>query len=215
MGAVDGDGIDEDLTRAVSVAMISAARAGEQLSRMNQTAAREREARAAGDMVEAQRQLEAHTESARAYFEVVTRPEYLTAATGEQIQEIHQQAQAWRQRLPEAQRALNAAPTARTSAAGDLEWATVLATEADENDRRAASQPRHPLSNTIGEPDPLASESTRAQGATVEGADAASTAQVAQARPAREAPGARITSRRPRGPRPLAATRDRQFGVDC
>ena len=94
MTAVDGDGIDEDLTRAVSVAMLAAARAGEQLSRMTQAAAREREARAAGDTAQAQRQLATHTESATAYFEVVTRPEYLNVATDEQIREVARQAQA-------------------------------------------------------------------------------------------------------------------------
>lgn len=109
MGAVEGDGIDQELTRAVSAAMIAAARAGEQIARMHQTAARKRQARAAGDTVEAQRQLNAHTESARAYFEIVTRPEYLSAATDAQIQEVARQAYAWRERLPEAQRAEQAA----------------------------------------------------------------------------------------------------------
>ncbi len=89
MTAVDGDGIDEDLTRAVSVAMLAAARAGEQVARMTQAAAREREARAAGNAAEAQRQVDAHTEAAKAYFEVVTRPEYLDVATDEQIREVH------------------------------------------------------------------------------------------------------------------------------
>ena len=109
MTAVDGDGIDEDLTRTVSVAMLAAARAGEQFSRMTQAAAREREARSAGDPAQAQRQLAAHTESAKAYFEVVTRPEYLSVATDEQIREVARQAEAWRERLPEARRASDAA----------------------------------------------------------------------------------------------------------
>ena len=196
MTAVEGDGIDQELTRAVSVAMIAAARASEQIARMHQTAARQREARAAGDTVEAQRQLDAHTESARAYFEIVTRPEYLTAATDEQIQEVARQAQAWHERLPEAQRALDAAvaSTARTAAAGDLQRATLLASEADGNDRRAALQPARQRIN--------------------EGTDAASTARAAQGRPAGEAPGAPITPSRLRGPRPAAPTHSRQPGLE-
>lgn len=109
MTAMDGDGIDEELTRAVSVAMIAAARAGEQIARMNQTAAREREARAVGNTIEAKRQLEAHTESARAYFEVGTRPEYLSVATSEQVRDIARQAEGWRERLPDAVRAADEA----------------------------------------------------------------------------------------------------------
>ncbi|MFN8185224.1 MAG: hypothetical protein U0R23_12460 [Candidatus Nanopelagicales bacterium] len=109
MTAVDGDGIDEDLTRAVSVAMLAAARAGEQIARMTQAAAQERKARAAGNAAEAQRQVDAHTEAAKAYFEVVALPEYLTVATDKQISEVAGQAQAWRERLPEARRASDAA----------------------------------------------------------------------------------------------------------
>lgn len=40
MTAVDGDGIDEDLTQSVSMAMIAAARAGEQFARMNRSGGR-------------------------------------------------------------------------------------------------------------------------------------------------------------------------------
>ena len=53
MTAMDGDGIDEELTRAVSVAMLAAARAGEQLARINQAAAQERQARTAGQTEQA------------------------------------------------------------------------------------------------------------------------------------------------------------------
>lgn len=119
------------------------------------------------------------------------------------------QAQVWGERLPEARRAWDAAAavsTARTSAAGDFEWARVLAAEAGATDRRAASQPGQPRSNTIGEPDRLAGDHARSQGATVEAADAASTAQAAPAWPAREAPGVSVTSGRRRGLRPAAAT---------
>lgn len=194
MTAADGDGIDQELTRAVSAAMIAAARASEQIARMNQASAREREARAAGDTVEAQRQLDAHTESARAYFEVVTRPEYLGAATDEQVQEVTRQAQAWRERLPEAQRAEQAATgelgARQTPDSRGAERAAVLANEAEVADRL---QPT-PVDVTDQSP----SEVSQA------GKGVAATADVAQARPAREAPAgghrraARLAARRPR-----------------
>ncbi len=190
MTAVDGDGIDQDLTRAVSAAMIAAARAGEQIARMSQTAARERQARAAGDTVEAQRQLDAHTELARAYFEVVTRPEYLTAATDAQIQEVARQAQAWRERLPEARRALDVVSTTGAPVAGDRQRARLLAAEAVRGDRRAASQSGQQRIN--------------------KGESAASTARAVQGRPAGEALGARIASSRLRGPRLSSVNRSRQ-----
>ncbi len=150
MTVVDGDGIDQDLTRAVSAAMIAAARAGEQIAGMNQTAARQREARAAGDTIEAQRQLDAHTESARAYFEIVTRPEYLAVATAEQICDVAQNAEGWRKWLPEAQRA------------ADMSFREVQERRPEQVDERAA----------------VVEQLARR---------AASTAEVAQARPAGEA----------------------------
>lgn len=107
MTADNADGIDEDLTRAVGMAMIAASRAGEQLARMKQAADRERQARATGNAQRAERELAAHTEAARAYFEVVTRPEYLHTATDAQIRGVTQQAEGWRERLPEGQRAVD------------------------------------------------------------------------------------------------------------
>lgn len=195
MTAVDGDGIDEDLTRTVSVAMLAAARAGEQFSRMTQAAAREREARSAGDTAQAQRQLAAHTESAKAYFEVVTRPEYLSVATDEQIREVARQAEAWRERLPEAQRASDAASRelgARQP--GDLEErSAVLAAEGEAADRRAGADRSDPERGD----DAAGLESLSGSEAATErstrrirsGQEAVATAEVAQARPAREAPG--------------------------
>ncbi len=171
MTATNGDGIEEDLTRAVGMAMIAASRAGEQMARMRQSAARERQARAAGDAQQAERELAAHTEAARAYFQVVTRPEYLTAATDEQIRDVTRQAQAWTERLPEAQRAADAAtaelgarkPTPDT---GSPQQAAVLAGEAEAADQRTDSGQQ--------EAQPSARQ-------------AAATASSAQARPAREA----------------------------
>ncbi len=218
MTAMDGDGIDEELTRAVSVAMLAAARAGEQFARMNQAAAQGRQARTAGQTEQAQRELDAHSEAARAYFEVTARPEYTSAATADQLREVARQAQAWRERLPEAQRAQEAAAaelTTRKGNPGDLERASVLAGEADAADRRDESpevieQP----SNTIGEPDPMAGDDTRTQRAAQVGEEAAITAKTAQARPAQEAPaGARSDFGRPRRRRPALA-RTRQAGID-
>lgn len=183
MTAIDGDGIDEDLTRTVSVAMLAAARAGEQFSRMTQAQAQQRQARAAGDAERAQRQLAAHTESAKAYFEVVTRPEYLTAATDEQIREVTRQAQAWQHRLPEAQTAADAATRelgARRPGEVDNR-AAVLAVEGDAADRRARENPRVTDQNRTAESVvvPAGQQSAR---------QAADTAHAAQARPATEAP---------------------------
>lgn len=214
MTAMDGDGIDEELTRAVSVAMLAAARAGEHFARMNQTKAAEQEARAAGQTEQAQRQFDAHTEAARAYFEITARPEYTGTVTDERLREVVSAAEQWRERLPEAQRAGDAASaefTARASAAGDLDRATVLASE----DRRAdVTDPAKQRSNTIGEPDQLAGDDTRATRAILAGQDAAATARTAQALPAREALGGSGNSVRPRRPRLAAASRKRQTGVE-
>lgn len=192
MTAVDGDGIDEDLTRAVSVAMLAAARAGEQIARMTQAAAREREARAAGNTAEAQRQADVHTQSAKAYFEVVTRPEYLSVATDEQIREVSRQAEAWRDRLPEAERAADV--TSRESQERRPEQtdeqAAALAAEGEVADRRARE------SEGV-QPPPERPERR-----------AAATAKVAQARSASEAPsGARGRSTAGRGRRTVAGPR--------
>lgn len=212
MTAVDGDGIDEDLTRAVSVAMLAAARAGEQFSRMTQAAARERKSRATGDTAQAQRQADAHTESAKAYFEVVTRPEYLSTATDEQIHEVARQAHAWQERLPEAQRASDAASRelgARRP--GELEErSAVLAAEGDAADRRARDTEPTAPSRTTGqhsEAEPGARPEQQAA------RQAAETAGSAQARPAREAPS---TGRSPavRRVSRLAARPARQTGVE-
>ena len=202
MTAVDGDGIDEDLTRAVSVAMLAAARAGEQVARMTQAAAREREARAAGNAAEAQRQVDAHTEAAKAYFEVVTRPEYLDVATDEQIREVARQAEAWRDRLPEAQRA---ADTVNRQLVQDEpvevdERSAVLAVEGDAADRRADRD------RAEAGPGGVVSAPERPAADDRAGQEAVTTAQVAQARPTREAPasGSRRPARR-RAPRPTPA----------
>lgn len=191
---MDGDGIDEDLTRAVSVAMLAAARAGEHFARMNQTAAAEREARAAGQTEQAQRELGAQTEAARAYFEVTARPEYTGAATSEQLHEVARAAEQWRERLDEAQRADDAATTeltARRSASATFERATVLV-EADAADRNVdESDLAEQHSNTIGEPD-LAGDETGAVRANLVGREAFAIAKTAQPRPAQEAPGVGI-----------------------
>lgn len=190
MTAVDGDGIDEDLTRTVSVAMLAAARAGEQLSRMTQAAAREREACAAGDTAQAQRQLATHTESAKAYFEVVTRPEYLNVATDEQIREVARQSQAWQERLPEAQRAEQAASRelGARSPSDVPEESVVLAAEADGADRRAAELASD--ADRGQEPADAGDLVVSSRSGNRAGEQAAAAAQLAQARPAREAPGA-------------------------
>ncbi len=198
MTATNGDGIEEDLTRAVGMAMIAASRAGEQMARMRQSAARERQARAAGDADRAQRELAAHTEAARAYFQVVTRPEYLTAATDEQIREVTRQAQAWTERLPEAQRAADAATAEvgarRPAADTGSQRAAVLAGEAEAADQRAASdqqpaasaQPETPQGwDRVGKY--YGTDGTQ-QDTQQPGQQAAATAANAQARPAREAP---------------------------
>jgi len=197
MTAVDGDGIDEDLTRAVSVAMLAAARAGEQVARMTQAAAREREARAAGNAAEAQRQVDAHTEAAKAYFEVVTRPEYLSVATDEQLREVTQQADVWRERLPEAQRAADVSSRALLERRpGPIdEQAAVLAAEGHAADRRAGEvlDANHGIDASGLEPLPETAAERHVDRVGA-GKEAAATAQVAQARPAREAP--RSSSRR-------------------
>lgn len=231
--AVDGDGIDEDLTRAVGMAMIAASRAAEHLARMRQSAARERHARAAGDAAQAQRELAAHTEVARAYFTVVTRPEYLHSATDQQIREAARQAQAWRERLPEAQRAADAAtaelatrtPTPDT---GDSQRAAVLAGEAEATDRRTADthQPTAGVDAAAGQPEgwdtvgkhygtnqTLDTETP----ATAAGQQAADTASAAQARPPWEAPAAAQTTHRHdagrrRTPQSAARTRKPDVG---
>ena len=172
MTADNADGIDEDLTRAVGMAMIAASRAGEQLTRMKQAADRERQARATGNAQRAEGELAAHTEAARAYFEVVTRPEYLHVATDAQIREVTRQAQAWTERLPEAHRAANSAtaelgarrPTPDTGS--QQQRAAVLAGQAETADQRAAGDQQ--------EAQPSARQ-------------AAATASSAQARPAQEA----------------------------
>lgn len=200
MTATNGDGIEEDLTRAVGMAMIAASRAGEQMARMRQSADRERQARAAGDVQQAERELAAHTEAARAYFQVVTRPEYLTAATDEQIREVTRQAQAWTERLPEAQRAADAATAElgarRPAADTGSQRAAVLAGQAEVADRRAASdqqpaasaQPETPQGwDRVGKY--YGTDGTQ-QDNQQSGQQAAATAANAQARPAQEAPAA-------------------------
>ena len=195
---MDGDGIDEDLTRAVSVAMLAAARAGEQVARMTQAATQERKARAAGNTAEAQRQVDAHTEAAKAYFEVVTRPEYLSVATDEQISEVARQADVWRERLPEAQRAAEGTSRElqdRRPVRTD-EWAAVLAAEGEAADRQARMNGNQQEKSAPRDRDreAVVSDGT-ASGAVV-------TASVAQARPAREAPAAGRTRSAGRGKRP-------------
>ncbi len=200
MTATNGDGVEEDLTRAVGMAMIAASRAGEQMARMRQSAARERQARAAGDAQQAERELAAHTEAARAYFEVVTRPEYLTAATDEQIRDVSRQAQAWRERLPEAQRAADAATVelgARRPATdtGSQQQAAVLAGEAEAADRRtvAGAQSDPPEGwDRVGKY--YGTDGTQQDTQQQPGQQAAATAANAQARPAREAPAAGRTT---------------------
>ena len=217
MTATNGDGIEEDLTRAVGMAMIAASRAGEQMARMRQSAARERQARAAGDAQQAERELAAHTEASRAYFAVVTRPEYLTAATDEQIREVTRQAQAWTERLPEAQRAA-AAATAELGArrptpdTGSPRGA-VLAGEAEAADQRAASD-QQPADGAQPEPPPgwdrvgkYYGTGDAWQDTQQPGQQAAATAANAQARPAREAPAAgRTTTSRQDRHGPAAAS---------
>ena len=170
MTATNGDGIEEDLIRAVGMAMIAASRAGEQMARMRQSADRERQARAAGDAARAQRELAAHTEAARAYFQVVNRPEYLHAASDEQIREVTRQAQAWTERLPEAQRAADAAAAElgarRPAVDSGPQRSAVLAGQAETADQRAAADQQ--------ETQPSARQ-------------AAARASSAQARPAQEA----------------------------
>ena len=200
MTATNGDGIEEDLTRAVGMAMIAASRAGEQMARMRQSADRERHARADGDTARAQRELAAHTEAARAYFAVVTRPEYLTAATDEQIRDVSRQAQAWTERLPEAQRAADAATgelgARRPATDTGSQRAAVLAGEAEAADQRTAgaqqapdgAQPETPqgwdrVGKYYGHDGPQ-------QDTQQPGQQAAATAANAQTRPAREAPAA-------------------------
>ena len=198
MTATNGDGIEEDLTRAVGMAMIAASRAAEQIRRMRQSADRERQARAVGDAQQAQRELAAHTEAARAYFEVVTRPEYLTAATDEQICEVTRQAQAWTERLPEAQRAADAATAElgarRPAADTGSQRAAVLAGQAEVADQRAAGG-QQPADGA--QPDPpegwdrvgkyYGTDGTQRDNQQ-QGQQAAATAANAQTRPAREAP---------------------------
>jgi hypothetical protein len=204
MTATNGDGIEEDLTRAVGMAMIAASRAGEQMARMRQTADRERQARAAGDAARAQRELAAHTEAARAYFEVVTRPEYLTAATDEQIRDVARQAQAWTERLPEAQRAAAAATgelgARRPAPDTGSQRAAVLAGQAEAADQRAAgdeqpadgAQPEPPQGwDRVGK---YYGHDGSQQDSQQQGQQAAATAANAQARPAREAPAAGRTT---------------------
>ena len=214
MTAMDGDGIDEELTRAVSVAMLAAARAGEQFARMNQAAAQGRQARTAGQTEQAQREVEAHSEAARAYFEVTARPEYTSAATDDQLREVARQAQAWRERLPEAQRAQEAAATeitTRKGNPGDLERASVLAGGADAADRRVDSpELMEQPSNTIGD-DPHAGVSERSTEASK---NAAATAKTAQPRPPQEAPGVVGKSVRQRRSSRSVPTRHRETGVE-
>ena len=214
MTAVDNDGIDEDLTRSVSVAMLATARAGEQFSRMTEAAARQRQARAAGNTAQMQREIEAHTEAAKAYFEVVSRPEYLDVATDEQIREVARQAEAWRDRLPEAQRA---ADTVNRQLAQDKpvdvdERSAALAVEGDAADRRADRDSAEPgQGGDVSAPERPAAEDRTTERA---GQEAVTTAEVAQARPAREAPAstARRSARR-RAPRATPA-RTRSTGVE-
>ena len=190
MTADNTDGIDEDLTRAVGMAMIAASRAGEQLTRMKQAADRKRQARAAGATEQARRELAAHTEAARAYFDVVTSPEYLTGATDEQIREVTRRARAWTQRLPEAQRAEHAATTeldTRNPGAGrGNERAVTLAAGADTADRHAAEPGSGPQRQPIDASDGTAHQPGH-DNPNWAGEQAASTAASAQTRPAREA----------------------------
>ena len=218
MTATNGDGIEEDLTRAVGMAMIAASRAGEQMARMRQSAARERQARAAGDVQQAERELAAHTEAARAYFAVVTRPEYLTAATDEQIRDVTRQAQAWRERIPEAQRAADAA-TGELGARGPAtdsgsQRAAVLAGQAEAADQRAAGD-QQPADGAQPEPPPgwdrvgkyYGHDGSQPDTQQQPGQQAAATAANAQARPAREAPAAgRTTTSRQDRHGPAAAS---------
>ena len=200
MTADKADGIDEDLTRAVGMAMIAASRAGEQLTRMKQAADRERQARATGNAQQAERELVAHTEAARAYFEVVTRPEYLHTATDAQIRGVTQQAEAWRERLPEAQRAAAAATAelrARgpASAANGPQRAAVLAGQAEATDQRAPDGQQSPDG---AQPDPpegwdrvgkyYGTDRVQQDNQQQPGQQAAATAANAQTRPASEAP---------------------------
>ena len=218
MTATNGDGIEEDLTRAVGMAMIAASRAGEQMARMRQSAARERQARAAGDAQQAERELAAHTEAARAYFAVVARPEYLTAATDEQIRDVTRQAQAWTERLPEAQRAADAATgelgARKPAPDSGSPRAAVLAGEAEAADQRAASDQQPPAS-AQPEPPPgwdrvgkyYGTDGTQQDTQQQPGQQSAATAANAQARPAREAPAAgRTTTSRQDRHGPAAAS---------
>jgi hypothetical protein len=202
MTADSSDGIEEELTRAVGIVMLAAGRAAEQLARMKQAADRERQARATGNAEQAEKELAAHTEAARAYFQVVTRPEYLTAATDDQIREAARQAQAWRERLPEAQRAADAAAVelgARTPAPdGRAEQAAALAAEAEVADHRAAAGDQQPADGTYVNPpgwDQVGKYYGHHDGSQQDdqqqpAQQAAATAATAQTRPAREAPAA-------------------------
>lgn len=210
MTATNGDGIEEDLTRAVGMAMIAASRAGEQMARMRQTADRERQARADGDAARAQREMTAHTEAARAYFAVVTRPEYLAAATDEQIRDVTRQAQAWTERLPEAQRAADAAtgelgarkPT--PDAGSPQQRAAVLAGQAEAADKRASGD-QQPADGAQSDPPQGWDRVGKYYGTDgpqqddqLPGQQAATTAANAQTRPAREAPAEGRKGRRER-----------------
>ncbi len=215
MTATNGDGVEEDLTRAVGMAMIAASRAGEQMARMRQSAARERQARAAGDAERAQRELAAHTEAARAYFDVVTRPEYLTAATDEQIREVTRQARAWTERLPEAQRAADAAAVelgARVLVAGSgSQRAAVLAGQAEAADQRAAGAQSDPPEGWDRVGKYYGTDGAQQEDQRQPGQQAAATAAKAQARPARETPAAGPAARRSARP---ATGRGQRHGVE-
>lgn len=191
------------------------------MARMRQTADRERQARADGDAQQAERELAAHTEAARAYFEVVTRPEYLTAATDEQVRDVARQARAWTERLPEAQRAAAAATgelgARRPAPDTGSQRAAVLAGQAEAADQRAAgdqqpadgAQPGPPQGwDRVGK---YYGHDGSQQDSQQPGQQAAATAANAQTRPAREAPAAtRKTPEATRQQRRTAASPARQ-----
>jgi hypothetical protein len=154
---------------------------------------------------QAERELAAHTEAARAYFQVVTRPEYLHAATEEQVREVTRQARAWTERLPEAQRAADAA-TGELGARGPAtdsgsQRAAVLAGQAEAADQRAAADQQSPACAQSDPPEGwdrvgkyYGTDGTQQDNQQQPGQQAAATAANTQARPAQEAPAAGRTT---------------------
>jgi len=100
-----GDGVEDGLTTSVTVALSAAARAGEQLARLQEQHHRAVQAQTEQAGQQLAQRLEAEQQAAAAYFAAVSHPEYLEHASQQELANAYQQAAVWRDTDPGAAQA--------------------------------------------------------------------------------------------------------------